>query len=125
MKQYVTMILFFMCSTFSFASEPVSKSYWGSTAIGGHDSVEYYTTEVRTQHTEVAGDDRFAVEWNNATWLFASQTSADKFTADPEHYRPQYNGFFSNALSLGEGLINTDVTVWEFFGDNLHLFYAE
>jgi len=29
------------------------------------------------------------------------------------------------ALSLGEGLIKTDGTVWEFFGGNLHLFYAE
>ena len=38
---------------------------------------------------------------------------------------PEYNGFCSNALALGEGLIRTDGSVWEFFGDKLHLFYAE
>lgn len=38
---------------------------------------------------------------------------------------PQYNGHCSNGLSLDEGLIRTDGSVWEFFGDKLHLFYAE
>ena len=28
-------------------------------------------------------------------------------------------------MSLGEGLITTDGTVWEFFGEQLFLFYAE
>ena len=125
MSKVITAFLLLLASTGSLASEPVSKSYWGSKAIGGHDTVEYHSTEIRTQHREVAGDKRFAVEWNNATWLFASQASADKFAAQPELYRPEYNGFCSNALSLGEGLIKTDGTVWEFFGDKLHLFYAE
>lgn len=125
MIKITTAFLLLLASTASLASEPVSKSYWGSNAIGGHDTVEYHSPAVRTQHKEVAGDKRFVVEWNNASWLFASQASADKFAADPERYRPQYNGFCSNALSLGEGLITTDGTVWEFFGDNLHLFYAE
>jgi hypothetical protein len=125
MNKYLTAALFLLCSTFSLASEPVSKSYWGSTAIGGHDTVAYHAPAVRTQHKEIAGDKRFVVEWKNATWLFATQASADKFMEEPERYRPQYNGFCSNALSLDEGLINTDGTVWEFFGDNLHLFYAE
>ncbi len=30
-----------------------------------------------------------------------------------------------NALSLGEGLIKTDGTVWDLFGGKLHLFYTE
>ncbi|SIS97410.1 YHS domain-containing (seleno)protein [Neptunomonas antarctica] len=125
MIKFLTALILILANSISFAGEPVSKSYWGSTAIGGHDSVEYYSPEARTQHKEVAGDKRFAVDWKNATWLFASQASADKFAAEPERYRPQYNGFCSNALSLGEGLINTDGTVWEFFGDKLHFFYAE
>jgi hypothetical protein len=125
MKKYLIALAVLFASFSSFADEPVSKSYWGSKAIGGHDTVEYHSDDVRTQHKEVAGNKRFVVEWNNAQWLFASQESADKFAADPERYRPLYNGFCSNALSLGEGLISTDGTVWEFFGDNLHLFYAE
>ena len=58
-------------------------------------------------------------------WRFASKASADKFAANPAAYVPQYNGHCSNALSQGEGLISTNGSVWEFFGDKLHLFYAE
>ena len=107
------------------AAEPVSTGYFNSIALDGHDTVKYHTLEVQNKHAEVKGEKRFSVDWNNATWLFASQASADKFSASPEQYVPQYNGHCSNALSLDEGLIPTDGTVWEFFGENLHLFYAE
>lgn len=119
---------FSLLVVFSFSSqaaEPVSTGYFNDTAIEGHDTVQYYSAEVRSEHNEVKGLKRHAVEWNEATWLFASQASAEKFEADPESYIPQYNGFCSNALSLDEGLIRTDGTVWEFFGEKLHLFYAE
>jgi len=107
------------------AAEPVSKSYWGGVAISGHDTVAYYDDKTKNEHAEVKGDKRVLVQWGGAKWYFASQASADKFAADPERYKPQYNGHCSNALALGEGLISTDGTVWEFFGDKLHLFYAE
>lgn len=58
-------------------------------------------------------------------WRLASQASADRFAANPGAYVPQYNGFCSNALASDEGLINTNGELWEFFGDKLHLFYAE
>ncbi len=107
------------------ASEPVSTDYWGDTAIGGHDTVSYHQ-QSHTEHSlPQLGKATFLVRWNNANWKFASQASADRFTADPEKYRPQYNGHCSNALSLGEGLIATEGTVWEFFDGKLHLFYAE
>jgi len=119
---FLSLFLFFSSAS---PAEPVSTGYLDSIAIDGHDPVEYYSSEVRSKHIEVKGFKRFAVDWNNARWLFASQASADKFEADPDSYVPQYNGFCSNALALGEGLIRTDGTVWEFFGDKLHLFYAE
>lgn len=107
------------------AAEAVSKSYWGDKAIGGHDTLAYYSDETKLSHKEVKGIQKYSVSWNGANWLFASQASAKKFAADPDKYKPQYNGHCANALSLGEGLIATDGTVWEFFGDELHLFYAE
>ena len=121
----VTTLFMLFVSSSLFAAEPVSKSYFGSVAIGGMDTAAYHQTEVQKAHKAVMGDSQFTVEWKGAKWHFASQASADKFAADPERYQPQYNGFCSNALSLGEGLIKTDGTVWEFFGGNLHLFYAE
>ncbi|MCW8883911.1 MAG: hypothetical protein OQK12_01495 [Motiliproteus sp.] len=95
------------------------------TAIGGVDTVAYHTAISRKQHQLTTGKTRFSVKWNDAYWYFASQNSADRFAANPERYRPEYNGHCSNALSHGEGLIPTDGQVWEFFGDKLHLFYAE
>ena len=123
-KLFMSLIMLFVSSSL-FAAEPVSKSYFSSVAIGGMDTTAYHLPDVQKQHKAVMGDSQFTVEWKGAKWHFASQASADKFAADPARYRPQYNGFCSNALSLGEGLIKTDGTVWEFFGGNLHLFYAE
>ncbi len=115
----------FSFSTTAYAFEPVSAGYRDDTAIDGHDTVAYYSPEVIDTHREIKGRKQYVVEWNNARWLFASQASADKFKSDPEKYVPQYNGFCSNALAQDEGLIRTDGTVWEFFGDQLHMFYAE
>lgn len=109
----------------AYAAEPVSASFIGNTAIGGKDTVSYFDATVRSAHQVVEGIDRFEVEHLGATWRFASKASADKFAANPAAYVPAYNGFCSNALALGEGLIKTDGSVWEFFGDKLHLFYAE
>ncbi len=125
MKNTPLLLLILIISNFCFASEPVSQSFFGRIAIEGHDTVAYHSTEVRENHSEIIGKKAFTVEWGGANWRFASQISADKFAANPSQYKPQYNGHCSNALSLGEGLISTDGTVWEFFDDNLHLFYAE
>jgi len=124
-QRLLILSLAILISGISLAADPVSTGYFSSVAIDGHDTVEYHADTVRSNHAEVKGEKRYSVDWNNATWLFASQASADKFAANPERYVPQYNGYCSNALSLDEGLIPTDGTVWEFFGENLHLFYAE
>ncbi len=118
-----TALFLFSCSVL--ADSPVSTGYWGNTAIGGYDSVSYHAEKNASTIHPTLGDKEFVVHWNGADWQFATQASADRFAANPEQFRPEYNGHCSNALSLGEGLISTDGTVWEFFGDKLHLFYAE
>jgi len=107
------------------AAEPVSTSFLGNTAIGGKDTVSYHEPALRQAHAVRAGDKRFVVRYLGADWHFASQASADRFAAEPAKYRPHYNGFCANALSLGEGLVRTDGSVWDFFGDQLYLFYGE
>ena len=72
-----------------------------------------------------ANEKRFEVKHRGANWRFASKESAAKFAANPAACLPQYNGHCANALSPGEGLVSTDGSVWEFFGDKLHLFYAK
>jgi len=106
------------------AAEPVSKSRIKGVAIGGHDSVAYHSLARDPQANALKGAKKFVVKHKGAKWNFADQESADKFAAEPEKFSPAYNGHCANALSLGEGLIRTDGTHWEIFGDQLYLFYA-
>ena len=109
----------------AYAEEPVSTSFFGNIAIGGQDTVSYHDPVVRQAHKVREGDKRFEVTYLGASWHFASRESADRFATDPAKYIPHYNGYCANALSLGEGLVKTDGTVWEFFDDQLYLFYGE
>jgi len=124
-RQFSTFFLTALFLVPAYAAEPVSTGFFGSTAIGGQDTVSYFAPDVQKAHKVLEGDKRFEVRYLGASWRFASRESADKFAADPAKYVPHYNGHCANALSLGEGLITTDGTVWEFFGDQLYLFYAE
>lgn len=107
------------------ANEPVSTTFWSNIAIGKHDTLGYYQPALTDSAPTLLGSKKFVVNWQGTEWRFANQASADKFENNPRKYAPRYNGHCANALSLGEGLVNTDGTVWEFFGDRLHLFYAE
>ena len=103
---------------------PVSKSKNGF-AIGSHDSVAYHSLS-RDPHAEASpGNKTWAVEYLGAEWHFATKENADLFRANPEKYKPAYNGHCANALSIGNGLVVTDGKVWEIFGDQLFLFFAE
>ena len=103
-----------------FAEEPVSKGFIGNTAIGKHDATSYHIDNAAEK-----GEKRFSFQWKGADWFFATAEQRDLFAENPEKYSPAYNGFCSNALTLGEGLIRTDGSVWHIFGDKLHLFFAE
>lgn len=124
MKTFISALALSLASTIA-SAEAVSKSYWGDKAIGAHDTVAYHSASAKKNHQGVIGSKKYVVKYLDANWYFATQASADKFKADPDKYKPLYNGHCANALSLGEGLIPTDGQVWEFFGDELHLFYAE
>jgi YHS domain-containing protein len=106
------------------ASEPVSKSFLTGIAIGGHDTVAYHRLGNSEPHRAIEGNQVWKAEWKGADWLFSSKTDRDLFAADPERYSPAYNGFCANALSLGEGLIRTDGSHWQIFGNRLYTFYA-
>ena len=121
----ITVLISALLINQAFAKQPVSTGLWSNTAIGGHDTTAYYETVDGGHPPITKGTARYTVEWEGAEWHFASQASANKFSASPEKFIPQYNGHCANALSLGEGLVNTDGSVWEFFDDTLYLFYAE
>lgn len=117
-------ITFFAAVDTAVAAEPVSKSRRG-VMIGGHDSVAYHTLSRKPQAKASAGKKTYVVEYLGAKWHFATQENADLFKANPEKYKPAYNGHCANALSLKKGLLKTNGKVWEIFGDQLFLFYAK
>ncbi len=108
----------------AFAAEPVAKSKFKGVAIGGHDSLAYHEFPKDEHKPALKGSKKYVVKYKGAKWQFGSERSRDLFQADPERYAPAYNGHCANALSLGKGLLRTDGTHWEIFGDKLYLFYA-
>ena len=107
-----------------FAAEPVAKSEPDGVAIGGHDTVAYHGLPAEPHEQAIPGQKTYTVEWKGAKWRFLNEESANKFRAEPERYSPAFNGHCANALSLGRGLLKTDGTHWEIFGDQLYLFFA-
>jgi YHS domain-containing protein len=123
-NQLIFFAVLIMITFGAYAVDPVSKSFLTGIAIGGHDTVAYHRLDNRELNRAVKGNKTWKAEWKGADWLFSSKADRDLFAANPEQYSPAYNGFCANALSLGEGLINTDGTNWQIFGDQLYAFYA-
>jgi len=119
-----TFLLLFVATSAVYASEPVSKSFFGNVAIEGHDTAAYHSAQASADHNAIKGKSEHVVEWKGAKWKFLNAESANKFQSNPTHYSPSYNGHCANALSLGEGLIKTDGTHWEILENKLYLFYA-
>jgi YHS domain-containing protein len=55
-------------------------------------------------HAVAEGSAVFTVVHDGAAYYFASQESADMFSADPVKFLPQYGGFCAYAVALGKKL---------------------
>ena len=98
------------------AFEEINKSYFSGMALEGYDAVSYFT-----RSKAVEGSKDYAIEWKGATWLFSSDANRELFTANPEAYAPQYGGYCSNQMSLGN-LSDIDADVWRIIDNRLYLF---
>jgi hypothetical protein len=98
------------------AFEETNVSYFGRVALGGYDAVSYFT-----ESKAVKGSKTYSVEWKDATWLFSSNTNRQRFVASPEAFAPQYGGYCSNQMSLGN-LSDIDTDVWRIIDNKLYLF---
>jgi hypothetical protein len=68
----------------------------GGAAINGYDPVAYFT-----EGRPVPGAEAIALDWNGASWRFASAANRDAFAADPERFAPQYGGYCAYAVANG------------------------
>lgn len=92
----------------------------GNTAIGGYDTVAYFT-----DGKAVAGDDAFTYEWRGAKWKFASRAHLELFRGAPEKYAPQYGGYCAYGISQGD-LVGIEPDKFKVLSGKLYLnFNAE
>ncbi len=94
----------------------ISAETEGNVALGGYDTVSYF----QGNGNPVAGNARYAVEYNGAKWHFSSQANADKFEQNPAAYAPQFGGHCAWAMSRGS-LAPGDPTVYKIVDGKLYL----
>lgn len=85
------------------------------TAIQGYDTVAYFKLG-----QPVRGMESFSYQWHGMTWFFATKENKDTFTAAPEAYAPQYDGYCAWAMSEGRKA-KTDPEVWRLVNGKLYL----
>jgi YHS domain-containing protein len=115
MRRMILLSLLLMTFT-AFADEPVNKTLFG-TAVKGYDVVAYFT-----DGKPVEGSSDHEVEWNGATWHFASAQHKNLFAKEPAKYAPQYGGFCAFGVSRGYA-VGIDPEAWKIVGGKLYLNY--
>jgi YHS domain-containing protein len=65
-------------------------------ALKGYDPVAYFTEKRAT-----VGNAQFRLEWDGATYQFASAKHLELFKADPERYLPQYSNLCAASVAKG------------------------
>lgn len=86
-----------------------------STAIGGYDTVAYFTEGMPVQ-----GRAKFHHFWNGAVWYFSSEENRDKFKAEPVAFAPQYDGYCAWAASQNYKRPG-DPQVWQIEDNKLYI----
>lgn len=97
------------------AKDRIYTSFISNKAVGGYDSVSYFT-----ESKPVKGSEEFSLDYMGATWLFSSQENLALFEAEPEKYAPQYGGYCAYAVAQGT-TAKGDPTLWEIVDDKLYL----
>lgn len=98
-----------------FAIDPVFTK--NGVAIEGYDPVAYFT-----DGKPVEGSKEHTLEWNGATWRFASAEHRAAFAQDPEKYAPQYGGYCAFGVSRGYA-VKVDPSAWKIVDEKLYLNY--
>jgi YHS domain-containing protein len=100
------------------AASPETYTPSSGLALGGHDTVAYFT-----EGRPVEGAARFETSWKGARWRFASQQNLDMFRAAPERYAPQYGGYCAWAVGARNYLAPGNAQYWRIVDGKLYLNY--
>jgi len=104
-----------LLSVSSFAADLVNVSGASKVALSGYDPVAFFTDA-----KPVNGSPFISAEHQGATYFFASEEHKALFTANPEHYVPQFGGFCAFGVGLDK-LFPVDINTWQVRNDKLYL----
>ena len=104
-----------LLSVSAFAGDLVNVSGASKAAVSGYDTVAFFTDS-----KPVNGSPFISAEYQGATYFFASEEHQALFTANPEHYVPQFGGFCAFGVGLDK-LFPVDINTWQVRNDKLYL----
>jgi len=124
MKQMISIVL--LCSAFVATapaqSAEVRKKQFNldksGLAIQGYDPVAYFTGG-----KAVEGKKEISLEYQGATYQFATVADRDAFKANPGRYEPQYGGWCAYAMGSSGEKVSVDPETFKIAGGKLYLFY--
>jgi hypothetical protein len=94
----LTLLTMAMFAFPAFADTAPKMSGMPRLAIGGYDTVAYFTVG-----KAVPGTLEYQTIWHDARWQFASKKDLDLFTSNPEKYAAQYDGHCAMGVAYGNG----------------------
>jgi YHS domain-containing protein len=97
----------------------VYTSTFSSLAVGGYDTVAFFT-----MGKPVEGKAEFETEYKATKWRFVNADHLAKFKANPTQYAPQYGGYCSWAVSQGY-LAGGFAQYWKIVDGKLYLNYDQ
>jgi YHS domain-containing protein len=121
MNRYVNALILTACFLFSHSSLVFAAQFFerNGLAIDGHDPVAYFT-----EQKPVKGSPEFRVEFEGATFQFASAAHRDAFVADPSKFVPQYGGYCAYGMARGYKA-KIDPAAFTVVSHKLYLNYSE
>lgn len=119
MRNIISIVLFVWVSSAS-AGEAIYTSFFSNNAVGGYDTVAYFTVG-----KPVKGLKKFKTEYKKTTWLFSSAENLAAFKQNPEKYAPQYGGFCAWAVAAKNNRASGDPKRWNIVDGKLYLNYDQ
>ena len=84
-------------------------------AIGGYDPVSYFL-----DHQAAVGSSAYRTHWGGAEWHFVNADHKNMFDKSPESYAPQYGGYCSFGVGLGDKA-HSSPKAWSIVDGKLYL----
>jgi len=101
------------------AADAIYTSFLSDKAAGGYDVVAYFT-----ENKPVEGNNKYTLDYKDATWYFSSASNLTLFKNNPEKYAPQYGGYCAWAMATNDTAPGKPA-FWTVYNGKLYLNYDQ